>query len=79
MTHVHVHSAYTCPAWRFEQRFASFRSIPNPPVLTYEDFERTISRGKEGVKEIRGAYLDAGKGVCVYACVGECVCVYVCV
>ena len=44
-------STYTSPAWQFEQRFASFRSVPNPPVLTYDDFERTLSSGREGLNQ----------------------------
>lgn len=42
-------SEYTSPSWKFEQRFASFRNIPNPPVLTYEDFEKTIKSGREEI------------------------------
>ena len=47
-------STYTNTSWKFEQRFASFRAIPNPPVLTYDDFERTVSSGREGLPNGKG-------------------------
>ena len=63
-------SVYTSPSWKFEQRFASFRNIPNPPVLTYEDFEKTIKSGREEInstqQKTRGLMIYFILFICYY-------------
>mmetsp|Transcript_18974 Transcript_18974/g.18300 ORF Transcript_18974/g.18300 Transcript_18974/m.18300 type:complete len:808 (+) Transcript_18974:130-2553(+) len=48
-------SVHTSTACMFEQRFKSFIEIPNPPCLSYADFERTVEEGKESLRAASAA------------------------
>ena len=53
---------YTSWHWRFMQRFRSFNTILNPPMLSYDEFLRVLSMGRDKVGGAADGGGDDGEG-----------------